>query len=132
MERINTCLTDVCVLTASILYTAVVRGKVALPCDITPPAPDDTVALILWYKDDALTPIFTLDSRKGQSRVCVTLLMLVAGLLDQARTLTASALDGECEMSVSESVTHSLTQRQDAHTSTCTTGRPFCTWTRSG
>lgn len=58
-----------------------VRGKVALPCDITPPAQDDTVALILWYKDDALTPIFTLDSRKG--------------LLDQARTLTASALDGQ-------------------------------------
>lgn len=52
--------------TASILYTAVVRGKVALPCDITPPTPDDSVALILWYKDDALTPIYTLDSRKGE------------------------------------------------------------------
>ena len=65
--------------TASILYTAVVRGKVALPCDITPASNDDSVALILWYKDDALTPIFTLDSRKG--------------FLDQARTLTASTLD---------------------------------------
>ena len=49
------------------VYTAVVRGKVALPCDITPPAVDDSVALILWYKDDGLTPIFTLDSRKGES-----------------------------------------------------------------
>ena len=49
------------------VYTAVVRGKVALPCDITPPAADDSVALILWYKDDGLTPIFTLDSRKGES-----------------------------------------------------------------
>jgi hypothetical protein len=53
-------------LAASITYTAVIRGKVALPCDITPPTPDDTVALILWYKDDALTPIFTMDSRKGK------------------------------------------------------------------
>ena len=52
--------------TASILYTAVVRGKVALPCDINPPSPEDSVALILWYKDDALTPIYTLDSRKGE------------------------------------------------------------------
>ena len=52
--------------TASILYTAVVRGKVALPCDITPPTPDDSVALILWYKDDSLTPLYTLDSRKGE------------------------------------------------------------------
>ena len=65
--------------TASITYTAVIRGKVALPCDITPSSQDDSVALILWYKDDALTPIFTLDSRKG--------------FLDQARTLTSSSLD---------------------------------------
>ena len=56
-----------------------IRGKVALPCDITPSSQDDSVALILWYKDDALTPIFTLDSRKG--------------FLDQARTLTSSSLD---------------------------------------
>ncbi|RWS23969.1 protein turtle B-like protein [Leptotrombidium deliense] len=64
---------------SSILYTAVVRGKVALPCDITPPTSDDSVALILWYKDDALAPIYTLDARKGD--------------LDQARTLTAPSLD---------------------------------------
>ena len=51
--------------TASILYTAVLRGKVALPCDVTAPTPDDSVALILWYKDDALAPIYTLDARKG-------------------------------------------------------------------
>ncbi|KAI1309375.1 hypothetical protein HDE_00025 [Halotydeus destructor] len=66
--------------TASILYTAVVRGKVALPCDISPPTPDDSVALILWYKDDALAPIYTLDARKGY--------------LEQARTLTSTGLDG--------------------------------------
>jgi hypothetical protein len=57
----------------------VVRGKVALPCDINPPTPDDSVALILWYKDDALTPIYTLDSRKGY--------------LDQARSLTSPLLE---------------------------------------
>ena len=51
---------------ASILYTAVLRGKVALPCDVTAPTPDDSVALILWYKDDALAPIYTLDARKGE------------------------------------------------------------------
>ncbi|XP_076325080.1 protein turtle-like isoform X2 [Tachypleus tridentatus] len=50
---------------ASILYTAVVRGKVALPCDISSPSADDSAALILWYKDDSAQPIYTLDARKG-------------------------------------------------------------------
>jgi len=44
----------------------VVRGKVALPCDVTAPTLDDSVALVLWYKDDALAPIYTLDARKGK------------------------------------------------------------------
>ncbi|XP_022258478.1 synaptogenesis protein syg-2-like isoform X2 [Limulus polyphemus] len=50
---------------ASILYTAVVRGKVALPCDISSPSADDSAALILWYKDDSAQPIYTLDARRG-------------------------------------------------------------------
>ncbi|CAN8014761.1 unnamed protein product, partial [Ixodes persulcatus] len=50
---------------ASILYTAVIRGKVALPCDITPPSADDAVALVLWYKDEGPAPIYTLDARRG-------------------------------------------------------------------
>ncbi|XP_077484831.1 protein turtle-like [Amblyomma americanum] len=56
---------------ASIVYTAVAGGKVALPCDISPPSPDDSVTLVLWYKDESLAPIFTLDSRRahvGQAR----------------------------------------------------------------
>ncbi|KAG0419491.1 hypothetical protein HPB47_004070 [Ixodes persulcatus] len=50
---------------ASIVYTAVARGKVALPCDISPPSPEDSVTLVLWYKDESLAPIYTLDSRRG-------------------------------------------------------------------
>uniref|UniRef100_T1JRN6 Ig-like domain-containing protein n=1 Tax=Tetranychus urticae TaxID=32264 RepID=T1JRN6_TETUR len=65
---------------ASLSYTAVVRGKAALPCHVTTSTPDDSVALILWYKDDALAPIYTLDARKGT--------------LDQARTLIATVLQG--------------------------------------
>lgn len=41
------------------------RGKVALPCDISPPSSEDSVTLVLWYKDESLAPIFTLDSRRG-------------------------------------------------------------------
>ncbi|XP_077562532.1 protein turtle-like isoform X2 [Haemaphysalis longicornis] len=51
--------------TASILYTAVAGGKVALPCDVSPPSPDDSMTLVLWYKDESLAPIFTLDSRRS-------------------------------------------------------------------
>ncbi|RWS32021.1 protein turtle B-like protein [Leptotrombidium deliense] len=57
-------------MTASIVYTAVIRGKVALPCDVTPPTADDSVALILWYKDDALAPIYTLDARRVTRLEC--------------------------------------------------------------
>lgn len=64
---------------ALILYTAVVKGKVALPCDISPPSADDGVALILWYKDEAPSPIYTLDARQGN--------------LDQARQSAVSTLD---------------------------------------
>ncbi|KAG8185570.1 hypothetical protein JTE90_007971 [Oedothorax gibbosus] len=64
---------------ASILYTAVVKGKVALPCDISPPSADDGVALILWYKDEFPSPIYTLDARQGT--------------LDQARQSAVSTLD---------------------------------------
>ncbi|CAG2107347.1 unnamed protein product [Medioppia subpectinata] len=43
----------------------VTGGKVALPCNITPPTYDDAVSLILWYKDESTTPIYSLDARKG-------------------------------------------------------------------
>ncbi|XP_022661283.1 uncharacterized protein LOC111250378 isoform X2 [Varroa destructor] len=49
---------------ASIVYTAVVRGRVALPCNIIPPNRDDEVALVLWYKDNIPAPIFTIDARE--------------------------------------------------------------------
>lgn len=52
--------------TASILNSAVINGKVSLPCDISPASSDDSVALILWYKDDSLAPIYTIDARKGK------------------------------------------------------------------
>ncbi|CAG2112412.1 unnamed protein product [Medioppia subpectinata] len=54
--------------------------SVALPCDITPPTLDDQVVLILWYKDEQLAPIYTLDARRGN--------------IEQARTLTSTVLDG--------------------------------------
>jgi hypothetical protein len=38
----------------------VVGGKAALPCNITPPTPDDAVSLILWYKEESTTPIYRL------------------------------------------------------------------------
>lgn len=50
-----------------------------MPCDISPPSADDGVALILWYKDEAPSPIYTLDARQGN--------------LDQARQSAVSTLD---------------------------------------
>ncbi|GFQ79674.1 uncharacterized protein TNCT_129201 [Trichonephila clavata] len=43
---------------------AVEGGKVDLQCDITPPSSEDDVALVLWYKDESTTPLYSLDSRR--------------------------------------------------------------------
>lgn len=40
------------------------RGEdVELPCDITPPTPDDSVNMVLWFKDTAGIPLYSLDAR---------------------------------------------------------------------
>ncbi|XP_076324835.1 neural cell adhesion molecule 1-like [Tachypleus tridentatus] len=61
-KKTDQCSIETC---TSILYTAVVRGKVALPCDISSPSADDSAALVLWYKDESAQPIYTLDARRG-------------------------------------------------------------------
>uniref|UniRef100_A0A6P6XRW5 Kin of IRRE-like protein 2 n=1 Tax=Dermatophagoides pteronyssinus TaxID=6956 RepID=A0A6P6XRW5_DERPT len=48
------------------VYTVLINDKVQLPCDIQPPTMDDQIVLVLWYKDDELAPILTLDVRKNQ------------------------------------------------------------------
>ncbi|KAK9702914.1 Immunoglobulin V-set domain [Popillia japonica] len=45
---------------------AIVRGTAQLPCDLTPPAPNDSVVLVVWYKDEH-TPIYSYDTRGSHS-----------------------------------------------------------------
>lgn len=45
-------------------YQALVGNGISLPCNITPPTPDDGVSLILWYREDLSTPIYTVDARQ--------------------------------------------------------------------
>ncbi|KAI2803229.1 hypothetical protein BLOT_007352 [Blomia tropicalis] len=44
-------------------YNALNGNSISLPCNITPPSSDDGVSLILWYRDDLSTPIYTVDAR---------------------------------------------------------------------
>ena len=44
-------------------YNALIGNSIALPCNITPPSSDDGVSLILWYRDDLSSPIYTVDAR---------------------------------------------------------------------
>ncbi|XP_071039786.1 synaptogenesis protein syg-2 isoform X3 [Parasteatoda tepidariorum] len=57
-----------------------------LPCNITAPTPDDSVALVLWYKDESTTPLYSLDARRGH--------------LDQARHAASDLLDGRAYLSI--------------------------------
>ncbi|PRD26859.1 UNVERIFIED_CONTAM: hypothetical protein NCL1_36951 [Trichonephila clavipes] len=57
-----------------------------LPCNITAPTPDDSVALVLWYKEESTTPLYSLDARRG--------------LLDQARHAASDLLNGRAYLSI--------------------------------
>ena len=41
----------------------VVDGTAYLPCNITPPMRNDSVRLVLWYKDSKPQPVYSFDSR---------------------------------------------------------------------
>ena len=49
-----------------VVVTTVEGGQVDLPCDIRSPTPGDSVYLVLWYRKDSGTPIYSYDSRTGQ------------------------------------------------------------------
>ncbi|OTF83693.1 Immunoglobulin domain containing protein, partial [Euroglyphus maynei] len=45
-------------------YNVLIGESISLPCNITPSITiDDDVSLILWYRDDQSTPIYTVDAR---------------------------------------------------------------------
>ncbi|XP_077564042.1 neural cell adhesion molecule 2-like [Haemaphysalis longicornis] len=44
----------------------VLGERAALPCDMTPNTTDDEVSLVLWYKDDSTTPIYSCDARRSR------------------------------------------------------------------
>ncbi|KAF8781528.1 Neural cell adhesion molecule 2 like protein [Argiope bruennichi] len=46
-------------------HTVLSGGKVSLPCDIISPMIGDEVYLVLWYKGDIATPIYSFDARRG-------------------------------------------------------------------
>ncbi|XP_022256551.1 uncharacterized protein LOC111089079, partial [Limulus polyphemus] len=48
-------------------YNFIAGGKLILPCDITPPSPDDRVVLMLWYQGTSGYPIFSVDARYRES-----------------------------------------------------------------
>ncbi|RWS13039.1 nephrin-like protein, partial [Dinothrombium tinctorium] len=50
--------------TAITSYRALVGSRVELPCDVTLPSADDSISLILWYKNDRKSaPIYSVDAR---------------------------------------------------------------------
>ncbi|GFU48814.1 nephrin [Nephila pilipes] len=47
---------------------AVIGSTIYLPCSISPPAIDDSIVLVLWYRLDLPNPIYTLDARAGEAK----------------------------------------------------------------
>ena len=43
--------------------SSMVGSSVSLPCNMSSNIPGDRVRLVLWFREDKMTPIYTLDSR---------------------------------------------------------------------
>uniref|UniRef100_T1KLT4 Ig-like domain-containing protein n=1 Tax=Tetranychus urticae TaxID=32264 RepID=T1KLT4_TETUR len=46
------------------LFVAYTGQNFTIPCDISGEHGDDTIILILWYRNDSVRPIYTVDARK--------------------------------------------------------------------
>lgn len=42
---------------------ALLGSNVALPCNVTPLSPGDSVSLILWYRNESVKPLYRVDAR---------------------------------------------------------------------
>ncbi|EDW45245.1 GM10106 [Drosophila sechellia] len=51
------------------LVWAALGKTVELPCDLTPPTSQDSVKLLLWFKDTTGIPLYSLDSRGGNVKL---------------------------------------------------------------
>ena len=43
--------------------SSLVGSSVSLPCNMTSNTPGDRVKLVLWFREDKMTPVYSLDSR---------------------------------------------------------------------
>ena len=43
--------------------SSMVGSSVSLPCNMTSNTPGDRVRLVLWFREDKMTPVYSLDSR---------------------------------------------------------------------
>ena len=43
--------------------SSMVGSSVSLPCNMSSNIPGDRVRLVLWFREDKMIPIYTLDSR---------------------------------------------------------------------
>ena len=49
--------------TAVTEISSLVGSSVSLPCNMTSNTPGDKVKLVLWFREDKMTPVYSLDSR---------------------------------------------------------------------
>ena len=61
---------DITATAGSVSEISVMAGSsVSLPCNMTSSIPGDKVRLVLWYRDDLMAPIYSLDSRGMHAQV---------------------------------------------------------------
>ncbi|XP_036150830.1 uncharacterized protein LOC118648607 [Monomorium pharaonis] len=70
------------------LVWATEGDNVELPCDITPPRPEDSVNMVLWFKDNAGIPLYRRVSLHFKNNLTPIRLFLRGASAYRARTST--------------------------------------------
>ena len=61
--------------------TSMMDSSVSLPCNMTSNIPGDAVRLVLWFREDKQTPVYSLDSR-GEAGLMISSNYLLPDYLD--------------------------------------------------
>ena len=80
--------------------SVMVGGAVSLPCNMTSSVPGDQVRLVLWFRSDKMTPVYSLDSRGNYRERTLMRIFYLSMLMIILSVMTLIKMTTPCVMIV--------------------------------
>ena len=80
--------------------SVMVGGAVSLPCNMTSSVPGDQVRLVLWFRSDKMTPVYSLDSRGNYRERTLMRIFYLSMLMIILNVMTLMKMTTPCVMMV--------------------------------